>query len=166
VIVAVAGIAATAVVGLAGTGVAWISARDDRAAQRSLARDERTYDQRVSAYLDAIDFVEGQKTSFDNLARRMPFERGPFVTVPYRADPPSRLTSRLRAFGSPQALAAFQKAETLIDLVPLVTGEDPTAVRHPGVIGINPRDKFPRRAVARFEAQVLRFEGIVHREVG
>src|SRR5512133_2454798 len=57
--VAVAGISATALVGLAGTTVAWLSARDDRATQRQLARDERTYDRRVSAYLDAIDFVEG-----------------------------------------------------------------------------------------------------------
>jgi hypothetical protein len=34
--VAVAGIAATALVGLAGTGAAWWSARDDRAALASL----------------------------------------------------------------------------------------------------------------------------------
>jgi hypothetical protein len=54
----------------------------------------------------------------------------------------------------------------LIDLVPLSTAEDPTAVRASGFIAITPRDKFPRRAVARFEAQVLRFEAIVHREVG
>jgi hypothetical protein len=40
--VALAGIAATALVGLASTTAAWLSARDDRATQRELARNERT----------------------------------------------------------------------------------------------------------------------------
>jgi hypothetical protein len=65
--VAVAGIAATALVGVAGTGAAWLSARDDRHAQRVLARDERTYDRRVSAYLDAIDYIEGQHAIFESI---------------------------------------------------------------------------------------------------
>jgi hypothetical protein len=76
--VAVAGIAATALVGLAAPGAAWLSARDDRANQRDLARsersyqrelarDERTYDRRVAAYLDAIDYVERQQASFERI---------------------------------------------------------------------------------------------------
>lgn len=53
-----------ALVGIAGTAGAWLGARSDRSAQRELARDERTYDRRVSVYLAAIDFLEGQKESF------------------------------------------------------------------------------------------------------
>jgi hypothetical protein len=64
--VAVAGIAATALVGIAGTTAAWLSAREDREAQRELARDERTNERRVAVYLDAIDFVEGQKEALNN----------------------------------------------------------------------------------------------------
>jgi len=68
-----------------------VSARDDRAAQRSLARDERTYDRRVSVYLDAIDFAEGQKATLHRW-----LDPGLVVgktdrKILFRADPPTGL---------------------------------------------------------------------------
>ena len=58
--VAVAGIAATALVGIAGNAGSWVSARADRHVQRALERDARTYERRVSAYLDVVGLVERQ----------------------------------------------------------------------------------------------------------
>jgi hypothetical protein len=133
--VAAAGIAATALVGIAGVVGAWLSARDDRQAQHSLAREERTYERRVAVYLDAIDFVEGQQNSLHTYAdkfrerqfrerhgaqlypsreRTFPREWGiQFGDVPYQHFPPPRLTTRLRAFGSSEVLDAFENAQAL-----------------------------------------------------
>ena len=72
-LVAVAGIAATALVGLAGTTAAWLSARSDRAAQRDISREERTHDRRVAAYLDAVDFLKSQERSWEIYAEQVPF---------------------------------------------------------------------------------------------
>jgi hypothetical protein len=59
--IAVAGILATAVVGVAGTAGSWLIARDDRTNQRSLAHDARVYDRRADTYLDALRLIERQK---------------------------------------------------------------------------------------------------------
>lgn|SRR5262245_1470426 len=163
-VVALAGIAATALVGLAGTGAAWVSARDDRAAQRSLARDERTYDRRVSVYLDAIDFAEGQKATLHRW-----LDPGLVVgktdrKILFRADPPDRLASRLRAFGSPQAFAAFQETEKLAIPETALLVDD--AGRE--FLVEDPDTHWARnlRGYNRFKAQLLRFEDAIHHEVG
>lgn len=137
--VAVAGIAATALVGLAGTTTAWLSARDDRATQRQLARDEhahqralarddRTYQRRLSVYLDAVDFVEAQERAFclyGALAHSAgvggsktlpahfpePSSIGGNRILSYRLRPPQRLNTLLRIFGSKRAFESFHKIE-------------------------------------------------------
>jgi hypothetical protein len=171
VIVAVAGIAATALVGLAATAASWLSARDDRTTQRSLAREERTYDRRVSAYLDAFDFVEGQKESFDLF--RLEFRST--GRTPYHHDPPSRLTSRLRAFGSAQVFTAFQKTESFNEQMPITWGSRTTRrgrtseyiVGTPWIAqgGQNFDPRFGP-AYEAFKAQIVRFETVVHGEIG
>ena len=156
-LVAVAGIAATALVGLAATTAGWLSARDDRATQRALARDERTYDRRVSVYLDAIDFVEGQRRRF------LPFfggSFGPAKVVPHRVDPPTRLIARLRAFGSAQVFEEFQK--TNAETVAFLHNASPV-LRDTGYGLVDPASQ---RAFDAFNAQVIRFELVVHDEVG
>jgi hypothetical protein len=175
-LVAVAGIAATALVGIAGTAAAWLSARDDREAQRELARDERTYDRRVSAYLDAIDFVEAQKMSLDrwldtNCSERLcdsSEDGGP--RIPYEPVPPPRLISRLRAFGSAQVFRAFQKTQSLVEKMPITYG--PHYIQAPpfpyvdvGPTAAQPDPDFLRAHEA-FAKQIVRFETIVHDEVG
>lgn len=181
--VAVAGIAATALVGVAGTAAAWLSARDDRATQRALARDERTYDRRVAAYLDAIDFVEGQETSFDrwfvtNCSERSCESGGGGPMIPYEPDPPPRLLSRLRAFGSAPVFKAFQETQTLAEEMPVTIEGLPEG--HPGprhIVGppfpwveLSPTASQPDpdflRAHEAFSKQIIRFETVVHDEVG
>jgi hypothetical protein len=110
---AVTGIAATALVGLAGTAAAWLSARDDRATQRAIAHEERRYERRVAAYLDAMDFVEAQKESLDEFLDPVAMRAGLARKIPYERRPPSRLTSRLRAFGSREVFEAFQRAQNI-----------------------------------------------------
>jgi hypothetical protein len=136
--IALAGIAATALVGVAGTSVSWVTARDDRAAQRGLARDERTYERRVATYLDAIDFAEGRIAVLQDILET-PVDPGTREEdaygddglrasdpdlVYYEPTPPPRLASRLRAFGSREVLNAFQEvlklSETMLD-----NGPDP-----------------------------------------
>jgi hypothetical protein len=103
---AVVGIVATAVVGLAGSGVAFLSSREDRHTQLAVAHDNRVYDRRASVYLDAIDFVEGQKEAFESYANSAIGEH-----TPYSEDPPRPLTDRLIAFGSSGAVKALSGAE-------------------------------------------------------
>jgi hypothetical protein len=144
--VALAGIAATAVVGLAGTATSWLSARDDRATQRELARDERTYDRRVAAYLDAIDHLETIEASFRSVAAQVPAYGGGNLPggaaaipalrdapggaepkrrfIPFSPEPPANLLSRLRAFGSPRIAAAFEKTVGQTALLPLCYGRN------------------------------------------
>jgi hypothetical protein len=59
--IAVAAIAATAAVGIAGTAAGWLTARDDRSNQRSLAHDARVYDRRADTYLAALRLIEQQR---------------------------------------------------------------------------------------------------------
>ena len=180
--VAVAGIAATALVGIAGTAGALLSARNDRATQRELARDERTYDRRVSAYLDAIDFIEGQERTLEAFiveAETTPLPRDPVIDrlrfegppgtsgrdlVPIRFTPPNRLTSRLGAFGSTEAFNAFQEGERLFRRIPLfrVQGERGQYIATSQMI-LNKR--FVQRFKT-FSAQIVRFRAIVHEEIG
>jgi hypothetical protein len=191
--VAIAGISATALVGLAGTAGAWWSARDDRAAQRALARDERTYDRRVSAYLDAIDFVEEQKNSVSTFfwAKRAvtdprfgPLDPSLYGEIPYQLDPPNDLVARLRAFGSATVVREFQKTQSANQKIPIrikATGRPTLSSltafgltfrpsRGPTRVSIDFKNTRLTGKLAQamfaFEKQIERFENVVHREVG
>jgi hypothetical protein len=121
--VAVVGIAATALVGVAGTTAAWLSARDDRATQRELAREQRSYARRVAVYLDAIDFVEGQRRAIERFGGYVDVV-GPGEafkdTIWFQREVPTRLESRLRAFSSTKVLTEFQKVERAVRDMPIV----------------------------------------------
>jgi hypothetical protein len=167
--VAVAGIAATAVVGVAATTASWLSARDDRAAQRELARDERTYDRRVAAYLDAIDFFHKQQAAIGRVIN-VYCEAG-CDDIPYPAIPPRRLVTRLRAFGSTPAIAAFQKTVGSSQNIPgMQVLESQIGDRYHVSYSFSGYSashgkKFLTRYQA-FGAQVKAFEEVVHGELG
>jgi hypothetical protein len=55
--VAIAGIAATALVGLAGIAGSWYSASETRSSQLKIARLTRGYDNRATTYIDAIQML-------------------------------------------------------------------------------------------------------------
>ena len=185
--VALAGIAATAIVGLAGTTASWLNARDDRDAQRALARDERTYQPRVSAYLDSIDFLKSQQAALDGFAHLEP----PRQDVPYPFVPPRRLVTRLRAFGSRDVFLAFTRAEAILTKMPVeINGDLPEG--SPGdylnvLFTVNePIPPMPEgtrlyidaendetkvnakywEALDKFEGAVAQFEELVHNELG
>jgi hypothetical protein len=146
-----------------------------------VARDERTYDRRVLAYLDAVDFLERCNQTFAGLEN----PPGSFLEdqpgIPYTADPPTRLTSRLGAFGSSEAVKAFEEAQRRQLRVPriLVTDESGKTYLDPDdhwhvrrerdksgmSVSAGPRLGFTRRLAA-FRAQLDRFEAIVHEEIG
>lgn len=63
--IALAGIAATAVVGVAGSAASWLTARDNRTQERAIAHDQRVYDRRADAYLAALGVVEEQARQLD-----------------------------------------------------------------------------------------------------
>ena len=113
--VAVAGISATALVGLAGTTASWLSARDDRASQRELARADRIYEHRVAAYMEAIDTLEGHMKVLYNLDWSRLTPRG-FAWEDVRVDDEvdrTRIRSRVAAFGSNGAIAALHRVNVL-----------------------------------------------------
>jgi hypothetical protein len=166
-VVAVAGIAATALVGIAGTATGWLSARDDRDAQRELARDERTYERRVAVYLDAIDFVEGQRRSIYIFVYR-----NPLTKIPYKVVPTTRLMSRLRAFGSARVFKEFQETQRVIRKMGLgpqgdFAGRDylqgSPDIEDDGGYRIDPAFTNGYRA---FTLQLIRFQTTIHDEVG
>jgi hypothetical protein len=161
-LVAVAGIAATALVGLAGTTASWLSARDDRATQRALARDERTYERRVAIYLDAIDFVEAQRKSYEDYVeelRKVELDDREYVSITFT--PPSRLTSRLRAFGSKKVFNSFQETQGLHIAIGASTGCCPEYLD----VTLDELDDRTLASHSAFREQVTRFEDTVNEEL-
>jgi hypothetical protein len=72
----------------------------------------------VAAYLDASDYVQTQLAVYDAIANWTPGIHGQPRYFRYKGTAPNRLTSRLNAFGSRQAVEVFQRAETLNENVP------------------------------------------------
>lgn len=185
-IIAVAGIAATAVVGLAAAAGAWLSARDDRHEQSALARQSLNYERRVAVYLDAIDFVEEQEKAFyeygilaenrfrkapESMPKNIPLPEFFPVNIPFQEVPPQRLTSRLRALGSNAATDHFRQVEALVANVPafstidgkgraiLATSDQANKGWGKKLAGFDP-------AYQAFYTELLRFEDAVHSELG
>ena len=99
--VAIAGIAATALVGVAGSITTWVVARDNRATQVTLARDQRIYDRRATAYVEVL--VAMQALSDD--LRLLRFEKIPTWPVFQRKE--ANLRARMTALGSIEALRLY-----------------------------------------------------------
>jgi hypothetical protein len=93
--VAIVAVLVTAVVGLAGITAGWLSAREERSSQRALARDDRVFDRRAAAYLDAIGFLERQNDAYTRYSTAPAGQSIPFLTAPQLL-----LKERLIAFGS------------------------------------------------------------------
>jgi hypothetical protein len=56
--IALAGITATAVVGLSRAVLTWLIAKEDRETQQALAHDTRVFDRRAKSYVDALTVME------------------------------------------------------------------------------------------------------------
>jgi hypothetical protein len=170
--VAIAGITATALVGLAGTGASWMNARDDRAAQRELASEERNYDKRVEAYLDAIRFVEDQRGSYNEWVEQWAsLEQR---RIPVRRDPPDEMVARLRAFGSAKVLESFQQTQKLQNEIPISYGRScPASYRDCRYVLLEQKDRelldpLPNELADKltmYNEQVVRLERTVNDEL-
>jgi hypothetical protein len=107
--IAIAGITATAIVGVAGTATSWLIARDDRATQRALAHDARIFDERAAVYVDALVLIERQELEIYEREIERHQRRG------NRSEPTEPLMladsttlPRIRAYGSLRALRAYE----------------------------------------------------------
>jgi hypothetical protein len=114
--IALAGIVATAVVGLAGAASSWLIARQQDATNRSLAHDAQVYDRRANAYLAAISLIERQRNLLSFVARRAETENSvrekptnPLIGVAYGGADSKLVFARVVAFGSPGIVAAYKK---------------------------------------------------------
>jgi hypothetical protein len=162
--VAIAGIAATAAVGIAGSATAWFSARADRSSQRVLARDDRVFSRRAAVYLDAIGLVESQQDAIFSYNISKIGER-----IPYQ-EPSKRLTARLVAFGSADAVSAFNRTENelIYSVVASVSGYGSYGNGKEFLVRTEPKRDDSRDLVLAergFRKQVARFEQIVHRDL-
>lgn len=107
--VALAGIAATAVVGIAGATASWLIARDDQTNQQRLAHDDRVYTRRADAYLAALALIERQHTQierdYESIVVRHELADGSDFPMALGSD--ATLAARVTAFGSTRVVAAY-----------------------------------------------------------
>jgi hypothetical protein len=100
--IALVGIIATAVVGLAASAVTFFVAQEERDNTRALARQSLVYDKRSQAYVDALVSLQGLSTNarlrrYDRISRGWP---------EFQADQ-APLRARVTAFGSVRALRLY-----------------------------------------------------------
>jgi hypothetical protein len=100
--IALAGIIATAVVGIAGAGSSWLISRDDRSTQRAVAHEARVYDRRADAYVDALALLLRLDSALAE--GKSAAEVDPLLKET------DLLEARIRAYASQDALKAFNAA--------------------------------------------------------
>ena len=101
--IAIVGIAATALVGIAGSAISWLVAGANRETQTTLARDARIYDKRASAYVDTL--MEMQALSDD--MRLLRFEKVP-IWPNFQHDQ-GNLRARMYAYATLAALRLYNQ---------------------------------------------------------
>ncbi len=109
---AVVSVLATAAVGIAGAGTTLLVSRDQRATERA----NRIYQRRAGAYVDAIDRLEVHMKVLENLDWSRVRTRRGFRWEEVRVNDETdvaRIGSRLLAFGSTDAIAAFHRVSAL-----------------------------------------------------
>jgi hypothetical protein len=155
--VALAGIFATAVVGIAGTTSSWLIERD----QRRVAHDARVYNRKADAELAALNFTH----SMEVLVERAP-------GVPFRKIEAMSLRAHRSARGLYLRLTAFAPGGTVQDFTSVIrdwgsVAEDAAGLKH----GRTPARR--RAVLRRYEADVddlgrsfARYEDDVRRDIG
>jgi hypothetical protein len=168
---AIAGIAATAALGIAGVTTNWLTARDDRAHQRALAHDDRVYDRRADTYLAALTLIQEQRFQiFKDWIRYLDEAakiRKP-ATFPMSGDGDANLRARLTAFGSPRIVAAYGRLHSTADSLYLAeifaaekfirSADEPEQRRRSIVAKLG-------RSLTTFDERKQQFERLVQREL-
>jgi hypothetical protein len=114
--IALAGIIATAAVGIAGAGSSWLISRDDRNNQRALAHEARVYDRRADTYVDALALLLRMDTGLGDGDSVEQLERLVGNT--------DVLEARVRAYASRDAYKAFVAATNAAFLAAAAKGSD------------------------------------------
>jgi hypothetical protein len=126
--IALAGITATALVGITGATTSWLIARDDRASQQALAHEARVYDRRADTYLAALAKIEQQHNQIHKAYIRFALAqmegkvwRSSIWRMAMAGGTDGNLYARLTAFGSPRIVAAYDRLHSIVDV--LLDGE-------------------------------------------
>lgn len=110
---AVVSVVATAAVGIAGAATTLVVSRDQRATERA----NRIFDRRATAYVGALDTLEGHVRVLSNLEwKPQVLARQKFLWEEVRVDDETdvaRIRSRVVAFGTPNAIAALNRVGAL-----------------------------------------------------
>jgi hypothetical protein len=110
---AIVSVVATAAVGIAGAATTLLVSRDQRATERA----NRIYDRRATAYVAALDTLEGHMKVLSNLTwSPQVLARKKFLWDEVRVDDETdvaRIRSRVVAFGTPDAIAALDRVGAL-----------------------------------------------------
>lgn len=156
---ALAGIVATAVVGVAGATSSWLIARGDQASRRSLEHDARVYDRRANTYVGALRYLQSLDRRIQDVTLALVNEQR--FDLPRPENDPG-LRASLSAYASPDALKAFDStvAAGLLAFDRSEGVASASVAERDQRFGeyIDTRDRF-RRGLATFQA-------IVRREIG
>jgi hypothetical protein len=124
----------------------------------------------VAAYLDASDFLEGQKNTWEKFKQNI--VAFPNAVLPYEDVPPNSLVTRLRAFGSPVSFRIFDRAESQSLRIPVFRsrrcryfGSCPTLLLLTPPPGQTFDPNTVQKAIQVFESDVEHFEDVVHDEL-
>jgi len=158
-----AGIIATAVVGVAGATSAWLIARGQRTDQRAIAHDGRVYDRSADMYLAALEKIQQQKEMIS--AERLKSE----AYAPHSPVPPlrtnimartfdSNLNARVIAFGSPRAITVYGQLHKIANTL----FNDENALREQSKFGTQQYASTLTLALKEFRASETDFQHIVH----
>jgi hypothetical protein len=156
---AVVSVVATAAVGIAGAATTLVVSRDQRATERA----NRIYDRRATAYVGALDTLEGHMRVLANLEwSPQVLARKKFLWEEVRVDDETdvaRIRSRLVAFGSDQAIAALDRVGALDKKAfQWVFGEERPIARSPDVWSAKTDEAIQelRAGLSEFERQLNR----------
>jgi hypothetical protein len=160
---ALAGIIATAVVGVAGATSAWLIARGQRTDQRAIAHDGRVYDRSADMYVAALEKIQQQKEMIS--AEHLKSEG----YAPHSPVPPlrtnimartfdSNLNARVIAFGSPDAVQVYGQLHKIAN--GLFNQEN--ALRKQSKFGTQQYNSTLAQALTAFHDREMAFQAIVH----
>ena len=158
-----AGIIATAVVGVAGATSAWLIARGQRTDQRAIAHDARVYDRSADMYLAALEKIQQQKEMMSAERLKSEAYAPPAPVPPLRTNIMARtfdsnLHAQVIAFGSGRAIVVYEQLHKIANKL----FNDENALREQSKFGTQEYTATLTRALKRFRLEERHFQHIVH----
>jgi hypothetical protein len=163
---ALAGIIATAVVGVAGATSAWLIAHGQRTDQRVIAHDGRVYDRSADMYLAALEKIQQQKEMISAERLKSEAYAPPSPVPPLRTNIMARtfdsnLNARVIAFGSKDAVQVYGQLHQIANQL----FNEENVLREQSKFGTQPYNLALARALTDFHDREMAFQAIVHRQL-